>query len=90
MQTELMEIIFNYKGTIIEVEMRPQKDCYGKFYIVELNGRYAYTLHYDDEGKWLVVNGNDQSLPFVEEGFLQMLTGQLDWEFNYKGSKINT
>ncbi len=85
---QLIEIIFNYKGTMIEAEMRPQTDCCEKYYIVELNGRYAYTLNYNEERKWLVINDeSDQSLPFIEEGFLQMLTSQLNWEFNYKGSK---
>ena len=77
---ELIEIIFNYKGTLIEAEIRPEKDCFGAFYLVELNGNYAYTLHCADNGKWVAIDQKDQSMPMIEGSFLQMLTNQLDWE----------
>ncbi len=79
--TELIEIIFIYKGILIEAEIRPGKDCYGSFYVVDLNGNYAYTLHCDG-GKWLAVNKNDGSLTQIDNAFLQILTRQLSWELS--------
>jgi len=79
--THLIEIIFNYKGILIEAEIRPGKDCYGSFYVVDLNGNYAYTLHCD-AGIWIAVNKNDGSLTQIDNDFLQILTRQLSWEIN--------
>jgi hypothetical protein len=78
--TELIEINFDYKGSIVEAEIHRGKDGYGMFYTVFLKCKYAYTLHYSENGKWLLVNESDNSLSLVEGYFLQMLTRQLSWE----------
>ena len=77
---DLIELNFNYNGSVVEAEIRRGKDGYGIFYTVYLNCKYAYTLHYSENGKWLPVNENDNSLSLVEGNLLKMLTRHIGLE----------
>jgi hypothetical protein len=80
---ELIEIIFNYKGALIEAEIYPEDNCKGLLYPVNLNGVYSFTLSFNDEEGWNVMRESDGMIPVVEDELFGLISRQLKWELNH-------
>ena len=62
---ELIEIIFNYRGALIEAEIYPEENCKGLLYPVSLNGTYSFTLCLNVEDGWSVMRESDGAIPHI-------------------------
>ncbi|UAY53335.1 hypothetical protein [Ferruginibacter albus] len=80
----LIEIIFKYKGGIVESEIRSEDSVDGCFYSIKLNGLYAFTLFHDNNNNnWAIVKNAEGYIPEVEHELLSILTMQLNWEMSH-------
>ena len=80
-EMELIEIIFNYRGTLIEVQIYPENDLRGVFYPVDINGKHAFTLAFNDD--WTIMRESNGLVPQVEDALFRMILKQLKWELNH-------
>jgi hypothetical protein len=80
---ELIEIIFNYRGALIEVQIHPENDFRGFLYPVDINGQYAFTLTFDDDDEWTIMRESNGLVPQVEDELFGMILKQLKWELNH-------
>jgi len=78
---EFIEILFNYRGALIEAEIRPEEDCKGMLYPIHLNGGYSFTISYnEDEEEWSIMRESDGTIPAVEDELFKIISKQLKWE----------
>jgi hypothetical protein len=82
---EFLEIIFNYKDSLIEAEIYPDEDHNhkDKLFPIHLNGSYSFTLKLNEDDSWNVMSEPDGTVPPVEDELLKILTGYLKWEVNH-------
>jgi hypothetical protein len=80
---ELVEIIFNYCGALIEVQIYPENNFRGFIYRVEINGKYAFRLAFTDDDEWMILQGSNVKAPQVGSELSRMILKQLKWELNH-------
>jgi len=80
---ELIEIIFNYRGALVEVQIYPGNDYRGFIYPVDINGKYSFTLCFNDNDEWVVMRESDGIVPSVDDELFRMILKQLKWELNH-------
>ncbi len=80
---ELIEIIFNYRGAVIEVQIYPENDIRGFLYPVDINGKYAFTLAFNEDDEWVVMRESNAEVPQVEDELFRMILKQLKWELSH-------
>jgi hypothetical protein len=80
---ELIEIIFTYKGALLEAEIHPQENYQGLLYPVNIKGRYSFTICFNEENGWYVMQEDNGTIPEVETELFTMLLRHLRWELNH-------
>ena len=79
---KLVEIIFNFHGTLKEVQIYPENNFNRYIYSVDINGKHSFTLAMNEEGGLEVIHECDSIVP-VEDSLLTMILKQLKWELNH-------
>jgi hypothetical protein len=80
---ELIELIFKYKGAVMEAEIHPEENCNGMLYLVELNGDYSFTMCFSDKKGWSMMRENDRIIPAVDDELFVAISRLLKWELSH-------
>jgi len=80
---KLIEMIFNYRGALIEAEICEEENCLGLLYPISLNGRYCFTICFNDDEGWSVMRERDGNTPVVEDELFKLIYRQLKWELSH-------
>jgi hypothetical protein len=80
---EIIEMNLNYAGASIMIKLYPEVDFRGMIYPVEIDGHYAFTLHFNEEQDWLVIREPDGTTPFIESDLFEKIIKKLEYQLRY-------
>lgn len=80
---ELIQMIFNYCGAVVETIIQPEETIRGTVYPIDMDGNYCFTVYKSDDDDWCIFREPDATVPMVESELYNKIIKQLQYELKY-------
>lgn len=80
---EIIEITVQYAGAPIEVKLYPEENFLGTLYPVEMEGKYSFTLSYDEDDTWSVLREPNGRTPEIDAELFNKILKNLQHRLRY-------